>query len=157
MIFIIKVTTNKEDNAVELISKRIIKKNLEAYSVLRPHGLRGYILLEAEDRDSAEEAVFNLPYVKGIIGKTIEYEEIKNMIETSAETISIEEGDIVEMIAEPFKKEKAKVTRIDKQKEEAVVSLLGAAVPLPVTVKLDNLKVIRREKDEGGENESTSN
>lgn len=151
MIFIIKVTTNKEDNAVELIAKRIVKKEINAFSVLRPHGLRGYIMLEAEDRDSAEEAVFNLPYVKGIIGKTIDYEEIKNMIETSAETISIEEGDIVEMISEPFKKEKAKVTRIDKQKEEAVVSLLGAAVPLPVTVKLDNLKVIRREKDEEGD------
>lgn len=153
MIFIIKVTTNKEDNAVELISKRIVKKGINVFSVLRPHGLRGYILLEAEDRDSAEEAVFNLPYVKGIIGKTIDYDEIKNMIETSAETISIKEGDIVEMIAEPFKKEKAKVTRIDKQKEEAVVSLLGAAVPLPVTVKLDNLKVIRREKEEGGNEE----
>jgi len=52
------------------------------------------------------------------------------------------------MISEPFKKEKAKVTRIDKQKGEAVVSLLGAAVPIPVTVKLDNLRVIRREKEE---------
>jgi transcriptional antiterminator NusG len=49
------------------------------------------------------------------------------------------------MIAEPFKKEKAKVIRIDKQKEEVVVSLLGAVVPLPVTVKLDNVRVIRRE------------
>jgi hypothetical protein len=27
------------------------------------------------------------------------------------------------------------------------VSLLGAVVPLPVTVKLDNVKVIRREEE----------
>ncbi len=118
------------------------------FQVSIPHGLRGYILLEAEDRDSAEEAVFNLPYVKGIIGKTISYEEIKNMIEPSAVSISIEEGDIVEIISEPFKKEKAKVVRVDKQKEEVVVSLLAAVVPLPVTIKLDNVKVIRREEDE---------
>ena len=127
------------------------KKNLNVFSVSRPHGLRGYILLEAENRESAEESAFNLPYVKGIIGKTITYEEIKNMIEVSAETISIKEGDIVEMIAEPFKKEKAKVLRIDKQKEEVVVSLLGAVVPLPVTVKIDNVKVIRREGEEDEE------
>ncbi len=151
MIFIIKVTTNKEENAVDMISERARRKELNVYSVSRPHGLRGYILLEAEDRDSAEEAVFNLPYVKGIIGKTITYEEVKNMIEPSVEDISIQEGDIVEMISEPFKKEKAKVTRIDKQKEEVTVSLLGAVVPLPVTVKIDNVKVIRRE--EGEENE----
>lgn len=152
MIFIIKVTTNKEDRAVEMISDRAEKKHLNVFSVSRPHGLRGYILLEAEDRESAEESVFNLPYVKGIIGKTITYEEIKNMIEPSVSTITIKEGDIVEMIAEPFKKEKAKVLRIDKQKEEVVVSLLGAVVPLPVTVKIDNVKVIRREGESGEEN-----
>lgn len=130
-----------------MISDRARKKSLNVFSVLRPHGLRGYILLEAEDRESAEEAAFDLPYVKGIIGKTINYEEIKNMIEPSAATISIKEGDIVEMIAEPFKKEKAKVLRINKQKDEVVVSLLGAVVPLPVTVRLDNVKVIRREEE----------
>ena len=64
MIFIIKVTTNKEDRAVEMIYDRAVKKNLDVYSVIRPHGLRGYIILEVADRDSAEEAAFNLPYVK---------------------------------------------------------------------------------------------
>jgi len=147
MIFIIKVTTNKEERVLDMVADRVQKKSLNVFSVLRPHGLRGYVLLEAEDRESAEEAAFNLPYVKGIIGKTINYEEIKNMIEPSATTVSIKEGDIVEMISEPFKKEKAKVIRIDKQKEEVVVSLLGSVVPLPVTVKIDNVKVIRREDE----------
>ncbi len=148
MIFIIKVQTNKEERAVDMISERAEKKELNVYSVSRPHGLRGYVLLEAEDRESAEESVFNLPYVKGIIGKTIGYEEIKNMIEPSVEAISIKEGDIVEMIGSTFKGEKAKVQRVDKQKEDVVVSLLGAVVSFPVTVKVDNVKVIRREDEE---------
>ncbi len=148
MIYVIKVTTNKEDNAVETIAERILKKNLNVFAVLRPHGLRGYILLEAEDRDSAEEAVYNLPYIKGIIGKTIGYEEIKNMVESTAAEIIIKEGDIVEIISSTLKGEKAKVLRIDKQKEEVVVGLLGAVIPLPVTISLDNVKVIRREEDE---------
>jgi transcriptional antiterminator NusG len=156
MIFIVKVTTNKEDKTVDLIAERAEKKQLNVFSVLRPHGLRGYILLESEDRESAEEASYNLPYVKGIIGKTLTYEEIKNMIEPSVTTISIKEGDIVELIAEPFKKEKAKVLRIDKQKEEVVVSLLGAVVPLPVTVKLDNVRVIRRDSEESGETQNAN-
>ena len=148
MIFIIKVTTNKEERAVDMIAERAAKKNLNVYSVLRPHGLRGYIMLESEDRESAEEAVFNLPYVKGIIGKTIEYAEIQGMVQPTMETVSIKEGDIVEMIGSTLKGEKAKVLRIDKQKEEVVVSLFGAVVPLPVTVKIDNIKVIRREEEE---------
>ncbi len=152
MIFIIKVTTNKEERAVDMISERAEKKQLNVFSVSRPHGLRGYVLLEAEDRESAEESVFNLPYVKGIVGKTISYEEIKNMVEPTVTNVLIKEGDIVEMIGTTFKGEKAKVLRIDKQKEEVVVSLLGAAVSFPVTVKIDNIKVIRREDEEEDEN-----
>jgi transcriptional antiterminator NusG len=147
-IFIIKVTTNKEDRALELISDKVHKKDLNILSLARPHGLRGYIFLEATDRDSAEDAAYNLPYVKGIIGKTVSYEEIKNMLEPVLEEINIEKGDIVEIIGEPFKKEKAKVIRVDKSKGEAVVTLLAAVVPIPVTVKLDNVKVIRRDKDD---------
>ena len=148
MIFIIKVTTNKEERALEMVAERAEKKQLNIFSVVRPHGLRGYMILEAADRESAEEAVFNLPYIKGIIGKTLTYEEIKNMLEPKVEDVNIEIGDIVEMIGSTFKGEKAKVTRVDKAKGEVVVSLLGASVPIPVTMKMDNIKVIRREKEE---------
>jgi transcription termination/antitermination protein NusG len=152
MIFIIKVTTNKEDRAVEMISDRVTKKSIAVYSIVRPHGLKGYIILEAADRETAEEGVFNLPYVKGIIGKTVSYEEIQQMLEPKVEEMNIEIGDIVEMLGQ-FKGEQAKVTRIDKTKGEVVVSLLGASVPIPVTVKMDNVKVIRRESDEVEEGE----
>jgi len=151
MIFIIKVTSNKEDRAIEMISERVKKKNLSVYAAARPHGLKGYIILEALDRESAEESAFNLPYVKGIIGKTVTYEEIQNMLEPKVEEMNIEIGDIVEIIGTTFKGEQAKVTRIDKGKGEVVVSLLGASVPIPVTVKLDNVKVIRREDEEDEE------
>ena len=154
MIFIVKVTTNKEEGVVDTIVDRAVKKNIRIFSVSRPHGLRGYILVEAADRDSAEEAAFDLQYVKGIIGKTLEYEEIKNMIEPSASAVSIKEGDIVEIISDSFKKEKAKVLRINKQKEEVVVNLLGAVVSFPLTLKLDNVRVIRREN--AGESENAN-
>ena len=156
MIFVIKVTTNKEEKVIDMISDHIVKKGINIYAVAKPQGLRGYIILEAADRDSAEDACFNLPYVKGIIGKTISYDEVKNMLEPNIEAINIEKEDIVEILSEPFKKEKAKVLRVDKQKGEVVVSLLGAVVQIPVTIKIENVKVVRRGKDEenaGEENE----
>ncbi len=156
MIFIVKVTSNKEDRAIEMISDRAQKKSLSVYAVIRPHGLKGYIIIEAADRESAEEAAFNLPYVKSIIGKTVSYEEVKNMLEPKVEDFKIEVGDIIEMIAEPFKNEKAKVTRVDKAKGEVVVSLLGASVPIPVTVKMDNVKVIRRDDKAQEEDKASS-
>jgi transcriptional antiterminator NusG len=144
-IYIVKVTTNKEDKALEIIADKVKKKKIGIYALARPHGLRGYIFLESPDHKHAEDAVFNLPYVKGIIGETVTYDKIKQMLEPVAADIKIEKNDIVEIISEPFKNEKAKVVRIDKIKGDCVVSLLGAAVPIPVTVKLDNIRVIRRE------------
>ncbi len=155
MIFVVKVTTNKEERALDVIASTILRKALNVYAIAKPKGLRGYIILESEDRESAEEACFGLPYVKGIIGKTISYDEVKNMVEHNVETVSIEQDDIVEILTEPFKKEKAKVLRIDKQKGEVVVSLLGAVVQIPVTIKIENVKVIRRgsEPEENSEEE----
>lgn len=153
MLFIVKVTTNKEERAIAVISDRAVKKNLNVFSVVRPHGLKGYIILEAADRESAEEAAYNLPYVKGIIGKTVQYEEVKNMLEPKVEDFNIEVGDIIEIIGQTFKGEKARVTRIDKQKGAVVVSLLGATVPIPLTVRMDDIKVIRRESEDSGEKE----
>lgn len=147
-IFIVKVTTNKEAKSVELIADKVNKKGANIYAVARPHGLRGYIILEAQDKENAEEAVFNLPYIKGIIPKQVSYEEVKSMIEPRASEVKIEKNDIVEIISDSFKNEKAKVLRVDKTKGEAVVSLLAAVVPIPVTVKLDNIRVIRREDEE---------
>ena len=147
-IYIVKVTTNKEDKALDMIADKVNKKQVGIYAIARPHGLRGYIFLESPDHKHAEDAVFNLPYVKGIIGETVSYDKVKQMLEPVAADIKIEKNDIIEIISEPFKNEKAKVVRVDKPKNECVVSLLGAAVPIPVTVKLDNIRVIRREDEE---------
>ncbi|MDH3353234.1 MAG: transcription elongation factor Spt5 [Nanoarchaeota archaeon] len=152
-IYIVKVTTNKEDKALEMIADKVKKKNVGIYAIARPHGLRGYVFLESPDHKHAEDAVFNLPYVKGIIGETVTYDKVKQMLEPVAADIKIEKNDIIEIISEPFKNEKAKVVRVDKAKNECVVSLLGAAVPIPVTVKLDNIRVIRREELEEEEHQ----
>jgi transcription termination/antitermination protein NusG len=147
MIFVVKVSANKEDQAVDLISDRVEKRKMEVYSVARPHGLRGYIILESLDLENAEKAVYNIPYVKGLINKQIDYKEIEKMIHPVVAAINIEKGDIVEILTEPFKREKAKVMRIDKAREEVIVELLEAAVPIPITIKIDNVKVIRRVDD----------
>lgn len=150
LIFIVKVTTNKEQKSLELVADKVNKKGINIYAIAKPHGLRGYIILESPDKENAEEAVFNLPYIKGIIPKQVSYEEIKSMVEPRASEVKIEKNDIVEIISDSFKNEKAKVIRVDKTKGEAVVSLLAAVVPIPVTVKLDNLRVIRREDEAQG-------
>jgi len=147
-IFALRTTANREDQVMDFLTSNCKKKKLAVYSVIRPHGMRGYIFLEADDKRIAEQAAFNVPYARGILPKEIDYSEIEHMLEQVKRDVNIRKNDIVEVISGPFKREKAKITRIDKAKEEVVVELLEAAVPIPITVKMDSVKVIRRESEE---------
>lgn len=153
-IYALRVTANREDQVMDFVGSNAKRKGLEVYSVIRPHGMRGYIFLEAGSRQDAEQAAFNVPYARGILPNIIDYSEIEHMLEQVKKEMNIQKSDIVEIISGPFKRENAKVTRIDQQKEEVVVELLEAAVPIPITVKMDAVKVIRRDKDDGAEEEA---
>ncbi len=147
-IYALRTTANREEQVMGFVTSNAQKKKLEVYSVIKPHGMRGYIFLEAGSKTDAEQAAFNVPYARGILPKTVEYKEIEHMLEQVKIERNIQKNDICEIISGPFKREKAKITRIDKQKEEVVVELLEAAVPIPITVKMDSVKVIRRETDD---------
>jgi len=147
-IYRLRTTANREDKVMDFVSSNAKRKNLNVYSVIRPHGMRGYIFIEAETRADAEQAAFNVPYARGVLPNEVKYEEIEHMLEQVKKEMNIKKNDIAEIISGPFKREKCKVTRIDKTKEEVVVELLEAAVPIPITVKMDVIKVIRREAEE---------
>jgi len=152
-IFALRTTANREDQVLSFVTSNAKRKKLEVYTVIRPHGMRGYIFLEAANRADAEQAAFGVPYARGILGEPVEYKEIEHMLEQVAKEMNIRKKDIIEIISGAFKREKAKVSRVDKQKEEVVVELLEAAVPIPITLKMDAVKVIRRDSDEDEEDE----
>jgi transcriptional antiterminator NusG len=60
----------------------------------------------------------------------------------------MEVGDVVELIAGPFRGSKARIMRIDQSKEEVTVELFEAIVPIPVTVRGDHVKVIEKKEKE---------
>ncbi len=150
-IYALRTTANREDQVLDFVTSNVQKKGLAVYSLIRPHGLRGYIFIEAENKESAEASFHGVPYARGLLPKPIAYPEIEHMIEQVKVQVNIQKNDIVEIISGPFKREKAKVNRIDEQKEEVIVELLEAAVPIPITVKLDSVKVIRRDTEEENE------
>lgn len=150
-IYALRTTANREEQVMDFVESNAKKKKLGVCSIIAPHGMRGYIFVEALSRSDAEQAAFNVPYARGILPQPIDYAEIEHMLEQVKREINIRKNDIAEIISGPFKREKAKITRIDKTKEEVVVELLEAAVPIPITVKMDAVKVIRRDSEEKDE------
>ncbi len=147
-IFALRTTANREDQVLSFVGSNASRKKLAVYSLIRPHGMRGYVFIEAADRADAEQAAFGVPYARGILPNEIDYSEIEHMLDQGKKEMNIKKNDIIEIISGAFKREKAKVSRIDQGKEEVVVELLEAAVPIPITLSMDAVKVIRREDDE---------
>ncbi|HLP80031.1 MAG TPA: transcription elongation factor Spt5 [Acidobacteriota bacterium] len=145
VIFAVRCTANREDQVLDFLSSNIAKKKLAVYSAFHPHGMRGYIFIETTSLEEAQRAVYQVPYARGVLDKPVSYAEIEHMFDIVKTDVNIQKGDIAEIISGPFKRENVRITRVDKQKEEVIVELLEAAVPIPITVKMDAIKVIRRE------------
>ncbi|MBR9676758.1 transcription elongation factor Spt5 [Candidatus Woesearchaeota archaeon] len=148
VLYALRTTANREEQVMEFVTSNVTKKKLEVYSIINPHGMRGYIFVEAAGKAEAEQAAFGVPYARGILPKPVDYTEIEHMLEQSKMEVNMQKNDIAEIISGPFKREKAKITRVDKTKNEVVVELLEAAVPIPITLKIDAIKVIRRDTDD---------
>ncbi len=145
-IFALRVTANREDQVMSFVSSNVTRKKVNVHSVIRPHGMRGYIFLEGDSRSDAEQASYGVPYARGLLPNEVPYKEIEHMLEQAKKEVNIKKNDIAEIISGPFKREKCKIARVDKAKEEVVVELLEAAVPIPITLKMDAVKVIRRDE-----------
>lgn len=147
MIFAVRTTTGRERQVIDKIVALMKKRNIPIYSILNPAELRGYIFVEAETRDDVVQATYGIPHVKGVIEGEISIDEISHFVTPSEQVITLEPGNIVEVISGPFRGEKARVTRVNKLKEEVVVELLEAAVSIPLTMKIDSVRLIRKEEE----------
>jgi len=148
MIFTIRVTSGQEKIVSGILAKKAKKENLEIYSVMNVETVRGYLFIEGKDENSVVKLIQRVRHVKGLLKRAIELEELKKLVDTSEEEKSeINNGDIIEMISGPFKGEKAKVIKVDQQKEEITVELIEVAVPIPVTVKGKMVKLFQKKSD----------
>jgi len=74
--------------------------------------------------------------------------ECTNFFEKDGEQVIVNERDIVEIIAGPFKGDRAKVVRLVSGKDEVVIEPLNVAVPIPITLNLDDIRVIENKSEE---------
>ncbi|MFA4855608.1 MAG: transcription elongation factor Spt5 [archaeon] len=145
MIFPVRTTVGQESLVVDIISNRIKQESLPIYSISVIPGLKGYILIEAQDELTVRRGITNTPHVKGqgIVKGAVNINDLSGLLESKPLMQSITEGAKVELIAGPFKGEKAKVLRVNVTKEEVTVELQEAAVKIPVTIKAEHIRIIK--------------
>ncbi|AMM54261.1 transcription elongation factor Spt5 [Pyrococcus kukulkanii] len=148
-IFAVRVTQGQEENTARLIYSKVRTYNLPIYAILAPSKVKGYIFVEAPNKSAVDEAIRGIRHARGVLPGEIPFSEIEHFLEEKPAVSGLEPGDIVELISGPFKGEKAKVVRVDEAKDEIVVELIGAIVPIPVTVRGEYVRLIsKRQKEE---------
>ncbi len=140
MLYTYRVTAGQETIVSDLLQKKIEKTGAPIKAIIVAPRLRGYVLVEAPDDISAKSIIANVPHIKGALHKAMVIGDIAELLESKPQEIILNKGDLVEIIAGAFKGEKAKVVRLDQ--EDATVELIEVAVPIPVTIKVNTLKLM---------------
>ena len=147
-IFSIKTQVGKEQNTADLINSRAGKAKLDIPAILVTPELRGYLFVEGFDDDRIRDMIKTISYARSMLDGDIPIDQIEHFLTPTSAVAKITEGDIVEMVAGPFRGETAKVTHIDDTKEEITVELFEAMVPIPITVRGEQVRIIKRKDEE---------
>ena len=150
MIYTIRTTIGRENMVMSEIQTLTKTRGFEIKALIHPEKLKGYVMIEGKESD-IREVIRDMRHVKGMIGKPVEIEKIKQFLETEDKELEIHKGDVVEIIGGPFKRERGVVTRVGKG--EVTVELLEAAVSIPVTVKTESIRIVEKTEEESEENE----
>jgi transcriptional antiterminator NusG len=147
-IFTIKTQVGKEQNTADLINSRADKSKLDLPSILVTPELRGYIFVEGFDEELLKNTIKTIGYARNMLEGDIPIDQIEHFLTPTSAVAKITDGDTVEMVSGPFRGEKAKITHIDYAKEEITVELLDSMVPIPITVRGEQVRIIKRKDEE---------
>jgi transcription elongation factor SPT5 len=140
--FAIRTTGGQERVVASQIQVRVNAKRIGIRSVMVLDSFKGYIIVEAPDSNVAYEALAGIRHVRGQIRGDLPFKDIEGYLVKKPVVSELNIDDTVEVIAGPFKSMKAKITRVDYEKQEATVVLLDSPYQIPVTVDANYLKKI---------------
>jgi transcriptional antiterminator NusG len=150
-IFAVRITTGQERNVAKRITAKIKMAKIPIKAILVPETLKGYIFIEADGPHFVEEAIAGIRHVRSRVPDFATFSEVEKYVIRKPVIEELSETDIIEVVGGPFKGMRAKITRIDRVKEEVTLELLEATFTLPITVHSDYVKLIEKTKKEGDE------
>ena len=147
-IFPVKTTGGQEKTVATFVAKRAIQKNKPIYAVLALDTWKGYVLFESATSQAVDESIQGFKHVRSKIPGMMQYQDIDKFLVVKSMVAELNEGDTVEIVSGPFKSMRAKITRLEKEKQEVTVILLDTAYQMPISLDAAYLKLVERAKPE---------
>ncbi|NIR86734.1 transcription elongation factor Spt5 [Candidatus Bathyarchaeota archaeon] len=147
-VFAVRTTAGQEKNVANLIAARVETNKLPIKAILVPEMLKGYIFIEADGPHFVDKAIAGIKHVRSRVPGIVSFPEVERYIIVRPVIEELDIEDVVEVVGGPFKGMRAKITRIDKTKEEVTLELLEATFTLPITVHADYVRLVEKAKKE---------
>ena len=147
-IFPVKTTGGQERTVATFVANRAQQKKKQIYSVLALDTWKGYVLFEAPNSQVVDESIQGFKHVRSKIPGMMQYQDIEKFLVTKSMVAELNDNDTVEIVAGPFKGMRAKITRVEKEKQEVTVVLLDTPYQLPISLDAAYLKLVERAKTE---------
>lgn len=147
IIVAVRTTTGRENAVIDALETVVRNEKIPIKAAFHPEELKGYVFVEGRFSD-IEEAIKNVPHVRGLVNKDVNMKDLERFLISEKMEIKVDIGDIVEIIGGPFKGENARITRTDDAKNEITVELLEAAIPIPVTISVNSVRIHEKAKKE---------
>ena len=143
-VLAIKTSRGYEREVADTLLARAEEKPDVVFALLVPAALRGYVFAEGMSFEGVREMLKGIRKARGLVAGETTLKEVEPLLVPKITVEGFVEGAIVELIAGPFKGEKARVKKIDQAKEEITVELIEAVVPIPVTVRGDHVRMLEK-------------
>jgi transcriptional antiterminator NusG len=149
MIFSIRTTGGQERTVAEVLTSKAGMKKLPVFAVMVSEAIKGYIFVESSGPHTVDEAMSGIKHARAKTKGSAPLSAVERFIITKPAIEDLDQEDLVEVIAGPFRGLKAKITHMDRVKEEVTIELLEEGfATLPITVHADYVRRTAKHRGE---------
>lgn len=141
-LFAVKTTKSQESSVAQML---ISKDRDDIHAALSPDDVVSYVFVESDNRDTVERVIGEIPHATKIVQGTTSMTEIESFLQPTSDVENLEKGAIVEITDGPFQGDKARITEVHNSDEKVTVEKTDATVPIPVTLRGNQMRVLDRE------------
>ncbi|PSO08425.1 transcription elongation factor Spt5 [Candidatus Marsarchaeota G2 archaeon BE_D] len=118
--------------------------NADIKAIVYVPKMNGVLLAETSNPRYLEALLRGQKHYKGRIYGTVKLEEIEPLIKPRTVMEVLNLGDEIEVVSGALRGSRGKVLRIDKSRNEVTFQPAEVAIPMPMTISIDMVKIVKQ-------------
>jgi transcriptional antiterminator NusG len=149
-LYAVSVVARQEYNIAVLLKARVESSNIPVYSIVVPPSSLGVLFVEGESLPAVTRAIYGTRHVKGLLKGVTNVEEVVRLLKPAKPAVEVGIGDEIEITADILKGSRGRVIYVDREKGIVRVELLDTAFPMPLDLRISEVRLVRRASQGAG-------